>query len=79
MERRNRLRVRQAVERSKAAFDDKAQIQGLRDCYASLSRREREVLILSGGYCCYGPTCISLGAMTNLLDSPAALAACVTG
>jgi FixJ family two-component response regulator len=36
----------QAIERSKIALDHEAEIQGLRDCYASLSRREREVMAL---------------------------------
>jgi FixJ family two-component response regulator len=36
----------QALERSKSALNHQAEIQGLRDCYASLSRREREVMSL---------------------------------
>jgi FixJ family two-component response regulator len=36
----------QALERSKSALDHETEIQGLRDCYASLSRREREVMAL---------------------------------
>jgi FixJ family two-component response regulator len=35
-----------ALERSKIALDHEAEIQGLRNCYASLSRREREVMAL---------------------------------
>jgi FixJ family two-component response regulator len=38
--------VRQAIERSRSALDHEEEIQGLRDCYASLSRREREVMAL---------------------------------
>jgi FixJ family two-component response regulator len=38
--------IRQALERSKVALDQEAAIRGLRDCYASLSRREREVMAL---------------------------------
>src|SRR6202453_2728326 len=38
--------IRQALERSKVALDQEAEIRGLRDCYASLSRREREVMAL---------------------------------
>ena len=35
-----------AIERSRAALDQEAELQGLRERYASLSRREREVLAL---------------------------------
>jgi FixJ family two-component response regulator len=35
--------IRQALERSRIALDQEAEIRGLQDCYASLSRREREV------------------------------------
>ena len=38
--------VRHAIERSHAALDHEAEIRALRDSYASLSRREREVLAL---------------------------------
>jgi FixJ family two-component response regulator len=38
--------MRQAIERSQAALDDEAEMQELRDQYASLSRREREVMAL---------------------------------
>jgi FixJ family two-component response regulator len=38
--------IRQALQRSQTALDDEAEIRGLRDCYASLSRREREVMAL---------------------------------
>jgi FixJ family two-component response regulator len=38
--------IRQALERSKATLDREAEIRGLRDCYASLSHREREVMAL---------------------------------
>jgi FixJ family two-component response regulator len=38
--------IRDALERSRAALDREAQMQGVRDCYASLSRREREVMAL---------------------------------
>jgi FixJ family two-component response regulator len=42
--------VRLAIERSRAALDEEAAVQELRDSYASLSRREREVmeLVVSG-------------------------------
>jgi len=38
--------VRQAIERSRAALDREVEIWRLRDCYISLSRREREVMAL---------------------------------
>jgi FixJ family two-component response regulator len=38
--------IRHAIERSVAALGDEAEIQKLRDCYASLTRREREVMAL---------------------------------
>ena len=38
--------VGQAIERSRIALDHEMEIRGLRDCYASLSRREREVMAL---------------------------------
>jgi FixJ family two-component response regulator len=38
--------IRQALERSRTVLDHEAEIRGLRDCYASLSRREREVMAL---------------------------------
>ncbi|MGA8225607.1 MAG: response regulator [Xanthobacteraceae bacterium] len=38
--------IRQALERSRTALAHEAEIWGLRDCYASLSRREREVMEL---------------------------------
>ncbi len=38
--------VRQAIERSRTRLDHEAKIRGLRDCYTSLSRREREVMAL---------------------------------
>jgi FixJ family two-component response regulator len=42
--------IRQAIERSSAALGDKGEIQVLRDCYASLTPREQEVmkLVVSG-------------------------------
>lgn len=42
--------IRAALERSRAALDERASLQTIRDCYASLSRREREVmeLVISG-------------------------------
>jgi FixJ family two-component response regulator len=36
--------IGQAIERSRAALDDEAELRALRDEYASLSRREREVM-----------------------------------
>jgi FixJ family two-component response regulator len=38
--------LRYAIDRSRAALGRAAKIQALRDCYASLSRREREVMAL---------------------------------
>jgi FixJ family two-component response regulator len=38
--------IRQAIERSRTALDHEAEISGLRDRFASLSRREREVMAL---------------------------------
>jgi FixJ family two-component response regulator len=38
--------VRQAIERSRTALDHEVETRGLRDCYASLSRRERQVMAL---------------------------------
>ncbi len=38
--------IRQALERSRTALDVETQLQGHRDCYAALSRREREVMAL---------------------------------
>jgi FixJ family two-component response regulator len=38
--------IRQAVERSSAALGDEAEIRSLRDCYASLTPREQEVMAL---------------------------------
>jgi FixJ family two-component response regulator len=38
--------IRHAIERSRTALDQEAEIRALRDCYASLSRREREVMAL---------------------------------
>jgi FixJ family two-component response regulator len=38
--------IRHAIERSDAALGDEAEIQKFRDCYASLTRREREVMAL---------------------------------
>jgi len=42
--------IQDTLKRSHTALDHEAEIQTLRDCYASLSRREREVmaLVLSG-------------------------------
>ncbi len=42
--------IRQAIERSRAALDHEAEERALRDCYASLTRRERQVmeLVVSG-------------------------------
>jgi FixJ family two-component response regulator len=42
--------IRQAIERSRAALDREAEIRAIRDCYASLTRRERQVmdLVVSG-------------------------------
>jgi FixJ family two-component response regulator len=38
--------IRQAIERSETALDHAAEMRTLRDCYASLSGREREVMAL---------------------------------
>jgi FixJ family two-component response regulator len=38
--------VRNAIDRSEAALRGEAELQTLRDCHASLSRREREVMAL---------------------------------
>jgi FixJ family two-component response regulator len=38
--------IRNAIERSHTALGHEAEIRALRDCYASLSRREREVMAL---------------------------------
>ena len=38
--------IRHAIERSQTALGHEAEIRALRDCYASLSRREREVMAL---------------------------------
>jgi FixJ family two-component response regulator len=38
--------IRHAIERSQTALDHEAEMRALRDCYASLSRREREVMAL---------------------------------
>jgi FixJ family two-component response regulator len=38
--------IRQAVERSETALGQAAEMRTLRDCYASLSGREREVMAL---------------------------------
>ena len=38
--------IRQALERSQTALDHETQLRALRDRYASLSRREREVMAL---------------------------------
>jgi FixJ family two-component response regulator len=38
--------IRHAIERSRAALGDEAEIHALRDCYASLTPREREVMAL---------------------------------
>src|SRR5262245_48378391 len=42
--------IRQALERSRVALDQRAELQELRDCYASLSLREQQVmsLVVSG-------------------------------
>jgi FixJ family two-component response regulator len=42
--------IRNALDRSRIALTDKAEMQTLRDCYASLTPREREVmtLVISG-------------------------------
>jgi len=38
--------IRQAIERSRIAIDDEADMRALRDCYASLTPRERQVMVL---------------------------------
>jgi FixJ family two-component response regulator len=38
--------IQHALERSRAALDRESELQELRDCYAALSRREREVMAL---------------------------------
>ena len=38
--------VRQAIERSRIALDREAEIRALQDCYASLTAREREIMVL---------------------------------
>ena len=38
--------IRNAIERSRTALAHEAEIRALRDCYASLTRREREVMAL---------------------------------
>ena len=38
--------IRHAIERSQTALDHEAEIRTLCDCYASLSRRERQVMAL---------------------------------
>lgn len=38
--------IRQAITRSAAALDDRAQVQALRDSYASLTPREQEIMLL---------------------------------
>jgi FixJ family two-component response regulator len=38
--------IRHAIERSETALGEEAEIRALRDCYASLSGREREVMAL---------------------------------
>lgn len=38
--------IRQAVERSRSALGDEAELRALRDCYASLTPRERQVMAL---------------------------------
>jgi FixJ family two-component response regulator len=38
--------IRHAIERSRAAFREESHMQALRDCYASLTPREREVMAL---------------------------------
>jgi FixJ family two-component response regulator len=38
--------IRHAIERSQTALAHEAEMRSLRDCYASLSRREREVMAL---------------------------------
>jgi FixJ family two-component response regulator len=38
--------IRHAIERSQASLDHEADLRALRDCYASLTNREREVMAL---------------------------------
>jgi len=38
--------IRDALERSRAALDQEAEMRAVRDCYASLTSREREVMVL---------------------------------
>jgi FixJ family two-component response regulator len=38
--------IRQAIERSRAALGEEEEARALRECYASLSRREQEVMAL---------------------------------
>jgi FixJ family two-component response regulator len=38
--------IQHAIERSNTALEQEAEMRALRDCYASLSRREREVMVL---------------------------------
>ena len=38
--------IRHAIERSRTALDHEAEGRALRECYASLTRREREVMAL---------------------------------
>jgi FixJ family two-component response regulator len=38
--------IRQGLERSRAALGDEAELQALRECYASLTPREREVMAM---------------------------------
>ena len=38
--------IQHAIERSNTALEQEAEMRALRDCYASLSRREREVMAL---------------------------------
>ena len=38
--------IRQAIERSRVALDHEAETRALRDCYATLTRRERQVMTL---------------------------------
>lgn len=38
--------IEQAIERSRAALDRESELLALRECYAALSRREREVMAL---------------------------------
>jgi FixJ family two-component response regulator len=40
------IAIRNAIERSQTALRREAEVRALRDCYASLSRREREVMAL---------------------------------